>query len=103
MKHLLNFVLLATCSLLLATSSFAQDLQSVSAEQDLGARLPLVTAGSALGWLPSGDEAEFTLPESAFVRLSIYSPSIETNEIGDELSQIGNRGVIVGHGGGHSD
>ncbi len=69
--------------------AFAQDVQSVSTQEDLGAKLPLVTAGSALGWLPSGDEAEFTLPETAWVRLSIYSPSIDENELGDEFYGLG--------------
>jgi SdrD B-like domain len=67
----------------------AQDLQSVSTEQDLGAKLPLVTAGSSLRWLPLGDEAEFSLPQAAYVRLSIYSPSIDENEIGDEVYDPG--------------
>jgi hypothetical protein len=80
---------ITTAIVFIPINTFAQDVQSVSTEQDLGARLPLVTAGSALGWLPSGDEAEFTLGENAFVRLSIYSPSVDVNEVGDELYGIG--------------
>jgi hypothetical protein len=83
------FFLLLTPCFLLFTASFAQEVQSVSTQEDLGARLPLVTAGSSLGWLPSGDEAELTLPTEAYVKLSIYSPSVDENELGDELYGIG--------------
>ena len=63
----------------LFTFSFAQTTQ------DLGAKLPLVTAGTALSWMPTGDEVEFTLPEKAWVKLSIYSPTLDLLEIGEEL------------------
>jgi hypothetical protein len=73
----------------LSSLSHAQEMQSVSTQEDLGAKLPLVTAGSSLTWLPSGDEAQFTLPRAAYVRLSIYSPTIDVNELGDELYGLG--------------
>ena len=73
----------------LSSFSYAQEVQSVSTQEDLGARLPLVTAGSSLTWLPSGDEAQFTLSRTAYVRLSIYSPTIDVNELGDELYGLG--------------
>jgi hypothetical protein len=78
-------LLLFTFHFSLFTFSFAQEMQSVSTQEDLGASLPLVTAGSSLTWLPSGDEAQFTLPQTAYVRLSIYSPGIDLNEKGDEV------------------
>ncbi len=55
------------------------------AQRDINTDLPLVTVGTALGWIPSGDEVEFTLPEDAFIKLSIYSPSLDVTEVGDEL------------------
>ncbi len=58
---------------------------SVSAQRDINTDLPLVTVGTALGWIPSGDEVEFTLSEDAFVKLSVYSPSLDLTEVGDEL------------------
>jgi hypothetical protein len=58
---------------------------SVLAQRDINTDLPLVTVGTALGWIPSGDEVEFTLSADAYVKLSIYSPSVDLNELGDEL------------------
>lgn len=55
------------------------------AQRDINTDLPLVTVSTALGWIPSGDEVGFSLPEDAFVKLSIYSPSVDLTEIGDEL------------------
>lgn len=75
--------------LLFLLFTFYHLLSPFSLAQDVGAKLPFVTVGSSLGWLPSGDEAEFTLPETAWVRLSIYSPSIDVNEMGDELYGVG--------------
>jgi hypothetical protein len=58
---------------------------TVFAQREINTDLPLVTVGTALGWIPSGDEVEFTLPEDAYVKLSIYSPSLDLTEVGDEL------------------
>lgn len=74
--------LLALC---FSPFTFHFSLFSSSAAQDLGAKLPLVTAGTSLGWMPSGDEVEFTLPEKAWIKLSIYSPTLDLREVGDEL------------------
>ncbi len=50
----------------------------------VGAHLPLVTAGTVLRWAPNGDEIVFDLPQSSWVKLSLYSPGIDLNEPGDE-------------------
>ena len=71
-------LLFTLCSCLLFSFSLAQNTQ------DLGAKLPFVTAGTSLGWMPSGDEVEFTLPDKAWVKLSIYSPTFDLLELGDE-------------------
>jgi hypothetical protein len=55
------------------------------AQRDINTDLPLVTVGTALGWIPSGDEVEFTLNEDAWVKLSLYSPSVDLSNLGDEL------------------
>ena len=75
----LYFLLFTFYFLLFTFPSLAQTTQ------DLGAKLPLVTAGTTLSWMPSGDEVEFTLPDQAWVKLSIYSPSLDLLEVGDEL------------------
>ncbi len=49
-----------------------------------GARLPLATAGTVLRWVPDVDEVFFDLPDVSWVRLSVYSPSIEVEVTGDE-------------------
>jgi SdrD B-like domain len=71
--------------LLLFTFYFLLFTPIASAQRDINTDLPLVTVGTALGWIPSGDEVEFTLTEDAWVKLSIYSPSLDLTEIGDEI------------------
>ena len=66
----------------MALTVFVQ-AQSVPQKPE-GAHLPLVTAGTVLRWSPSGDIVLFDLPEASWIRLSIYSPSIDLNETGDE-------------------
>ncbi len=51
---------------------------------EAGARLPLASAGTVLRWAPEVDEVFFDLPDTSWVRLSIYSPSIDLDEVGDE-------------------
>lgn len=69
-------------SVLLFTLCFS--IFNFSSAQDLGAKLPFVTAGTTLSWMPTGDDVEFSLPEKAWVKLSIYSPSLDLLEVGDE-------------------
>jgi hypothetical protein len=49
-----------------------------------GARLPLASAGTVLRWAPHVEELSFDLPDASWVRLAVYSPSIDLDEIGDE-------------------
>ncbi|TVR85625.1 MAG: hypothetical protein EA416_16460, partial [Trueperaceae bacterium] len=49
-----------------------------------GAHLPLVSAGTVLRWTPNVDEVYFDLTRASWVRLSVYSPSIDLDEVGDE-------------------
>ncbi len=49
-----------------------------------GVRLPLASAGTVLRWAPQVDELFFDLPDASWVRLSVYSPSIDLDELGDE-------------------
>ena len=64
-----------SCTLANAQSSRPQSLA--------GAKLPLVTAGKALGWVPEGDEAFFELDKAAWIRLSVSSPSVAERDLGD--------------------
>jgi len=59
----------------------AADLVPVDAA---GARLPLTTVGTVLRWVPDVDEVFFDVPDVSWVRLSVYSPSIDVDAVGDE-------------------
>ena len=82
---MLNRALIFTLSLV-TFLSFAVQAQSQTQTQvqTKGAHLPLVTAGTVLRWSPSGDEILFDLPQDSWIRLSIYSPTIDLSETGDE-------------------
>ena len=82
MKYLVLKYLVLKCLFLL--SLFGTFAWAQNAPQAAGTHLPLVTAGTVLRWAPDGDEVVFELPQSSWVKLSVYSPNIDLDEPGDE-------------------
>ena len=77
MKNALKLLMMLVCCTLANAQNSGLPLA--------GAKLPLVTAGEALGWVPEGDEAFFELDKAAWIRLSVASPSVSEQDLGDAV------------------
>lgn len=83
MRPLLIFLGLFTM-LVHGFASAQQTIAQLVNHDTLGAKLPLVTVGDVLQWQPQGDSYFFTVPLASRIKLSVYSPSINLAEVGDE-------------------
>ena len=84
MRAVIACTLALVSALWLGLAHAQMDAAERVALAEAGARLPLASAGTVLRWAPEVDEVFFDLPDTSWVRLSIYSPSIDLDEVGDE-------------------